>query len=275
MFEHIVWQSDRALLGNLVFRLEHYRNNQWDLGDQCFAFFKIKKIIDQYELAFSRRLKLMPQHVLEIGMWDGGSLAFWNEILHPEKIVGVDLKVREDSAYFLDYVRTQRLESKVRSCWGVDQADERALLRIVEQEFGGKLDMVVDDASHFYEPTLSSFQTLFPFLPPGGLYIIEDWAWEHWKEFHSPIHPWARYHSLSRLVFELVEATGTSQDLITSVEVFEGFIVIERGPIPASDISPLLLIDHIVRRPRFTALQRNLFGALAKLRGAARKNRAQ
>ena len=60
----------------------------------------------------------MPQHVLEIGMWDGGQSAFWNEILRPKKIVGVDLKVREDSAYFRDYVRTQRLELKVRSYWG-------------------------------------------------------------------------------------------------------------------------------------------------------------
>ena len=123
-----------------------------------------------------------------------------------------------------------RLESKVRSYWGVDQADERGLLRIVEQEFGGKLNMVMDDASHFYEPTLTSFQILFPLLPSGGLYIIEDWAWEHWKEFHSLSHPWAGYQSPTQLIFELVEATGTSQDLITSVEVFEGFTIIERGP---------------------------------------------
>ena len=93
----------------------------------------------------------------------------------------------------------------------------------MEQEFGGALDMVMDDASHIYESTLVSFQILFPLLPEGGLYIIEDWAWEHWTEFHSPSHPWSLQRSLTRLVYELIEATGTSQHLITSVEVFQGF----------------------------------------------------
>jgi len=265
MFERVLWRPDRMLLANLVFRLEHYKNDQWELGDRCFAFVKIKKLIDQYERAFSRRPGLKPRHILEIGMFDGGSLAFWHEILRPKKIVGVDLKAREDSAYFRDYVRTRGLESKVRSYWGTNQADERGLLRIVEEEFGGELDMVMDDASHFYEPTLASFQILFPLLPPGGLYIIEDWAWEHWKEFHSPHHPWARIQSPTRLIFELVEATGTSQDLITSVEVFEGFTIVERGPAPASDISPLILANHIARRPRVTALQSMLHRALRKL----------
>ena len=128
MFERILWQSGRALLRsrrtkpwwrfplreNLVFRLERDKNDQWDLGDQCFAFHKDKELIEEYERAFSRRPGLRPRHILEIGMWDGGSLAFWNEILHPEKIVGVDLNVREDSAYFRDYVQTRGLQSKVR-----------------------------------------------------------------------------------------------------------------------------------------------------------------
>ena len=248
MFERVLWQSDRALLENLVFRLERYKNDQWDLGDRCFIFHKVKELIDQYERAFSRRPGLRPRHILEIGMWDGGSLAFWNEILRPEKIVGVDLNAREDSAYFRDYAQTRGLQSTLRSYWGIDQADAQALLRIVEQEFGGALDMVMDDASHFYEPTLASFQILFPLLPEGGLYIIEDWAWEHWEEYHSPSHPWAGKRSLTPLVFELVEATGTSPRLITSVEVFQGFVIIERGPAPESNISPLVLAERIARR---------------------------
>jgi cephalosporin hydroxylase len=275
VFEQLLWRSDRVLLGKLVFRLEHYKNDQWELGDRCFAFFKIKELIDQYETAFLRRPGLKPRHLLEIGMWDGGSLAFWNEILHPDKIVGVDLNARKDSTYFRDYVQARGSESNLRSYWGTDQADERALLRIVEQEFGGALDMVMDDASHLYEPTLASFQILFPLLPAGGLYIIEDWAWEHWKEYDSPIHPWARHQSPTRLVFELIEATGTSQQLITSVEVFQGFTIVERGPALASDISPLLLADHIARRSPVPGLQRALYRAFAKLRSATGRNRGQ
>jgi hypothetical protein len=102
-------------------------------------------------------------------------------------------------------------------------------------------------------------------MPEGGLYIIEDWAWEHWKEFHSPFS-WAA-RSPTRLVFELIEATGTSQHLITSVEVFEGFIIVERGPAPASDVSPLLLADQIARRPPVTIWRqfRRLAGHVVRL----------
>ena len=81
---------------------------------------------------FRAALDLKPKHILELGMFDGGSLAFWNEILHPEKIVGVDLEARADSVYFRDYVRTRGLEKKVRTYWGTNQADYQALLRIVK-----------------------------------------------------------------------------------------------------------------------------------------------
>jgi hypothetical protein len=50
----------------------------------------------------------------------------------------------------------------------------------VAHEFSAPLDLVIDDASHIYGPTKASFQALFPLLRPGGLYLIEDWAWAHW-----------------------------------------------------------------------------------------------
>ena len=37
------------LLGDLVFRLQHTRNDDWELGDQCFVFYKVKPLVDQYE----------------------------------------------------------------------------------------------------------------------------------------------------------------------------------------------------------------------------------
>src|SRR5215207_423787 len=50
---------------------------------------------------------------------------------------------------------------------------------IVADEFGDEeLDLVIDDASHRLEPTRTSFETLFPRLRDGGLYLIEDWKWQ-------------------------------------------------------------------------------------------------
>ena len=66
----------------------------------------------------------------------------------------------------------------------------------MESDLGGGLDLVIDDGSHLAEPTRTSFDTLFPLLAPGGFYIIEDWAWEHWPEFQDPGHAWAAEESL-------------------------------------------------------------------------------
>ena len=75
---------------------------------------------------------------------------------------------------------TRDLGAVVRPYYGVDQADGDRLREIVAAEFRGEpIDLVVDDASHRYGATLASFETLFPLMRPGGLYVIEDWAGLH------------------------------------------------------------------------------------------------
>jgi len=246
MFESLVWQKDRLLYNGLVFRLEHYRSGDWDLGDECFVFYKIKKLVDQYEHFFASR-EFTCRHFLELGMWEGGSLPFWFEAFRPEKMVGIDLMERGDSAHFQRYVRERGLEQRIKTFWGVNQTDSQRLLNIAEAEFGSTIDLVLDDASHVYGPTLSSFETLFPLVRPGGLYIIEDWAWEHWPECHTPESSLARQEGLTRLIFEIMQAAGTSEALIKSVTVHEGFAAVERGNAPPADFK----LDHsIVTRPR-------------------------
>lgn len=234
-FEKLVWQPDRMLLNELVFRLEHYRNNRWELGDRCFVFYKIRHLVEQYARFFSHRPDFEAKQIFEIGMWDGGSVVFWSECFHPSKHAAVDLSEREDSAYFREYVASKNLQDRIKTYWGVDQGDAERLREVVSREFSRPLDLVLDDASHMYGPTKASFETLFPLLRPGGLYIIEDWAWGHWEEFQDPEHPWAGETPLTHLVVELVEATGSwqglsdSPPLIDNVTAYQGFTVVERG----------------------------------------------
>ncbi len=238
------------MLGDLVFRLEHYKNDDWSLGDECFRFFKIRELIDQYRDFFGRRPEFRPRHVMELGMWDGGSAAMWFEVLRPDRLVAVDLEAREDSPYFRRYVESNGLQGRILTHWGTDQADGHAIRRVVEEDLGASVDLVIDDASHLYEQTKASFECLFPMLGAGGLYIVEDWAWAHWPEFQTRRHPWAQHgRALTDLVFELVEATGSSKTFIANVTVYEGFVVVERGP-GDEDLSQFRLGDHIVR-PRW------------------------
>src|SRR5215212_120694 len=251
MFEHLTWLDDRVLLGDLVFRIEHARNDRWELGDRCFRFYKTRPLVEQYERFWSNRT-FRPRHMLEIGIWDGGSTAFWWEHLRPEKIIAIDLMDRADSAYFREYVERNELEGRVEPRWRTNQADRAQLRRIVEHDFGGVIDLVIDDGSHRYAPTKASFETIFPLMPAGGLYIVEDWAWEHDSGLQDPSFILGSDQGLSRLVREVIEAAGSSKTLIRSVTVFEGFAVIERGEDQLVDFR---LEDHITRRPWHSAAE--------------------
>ncbi len=247
MFERLTWLPDRARLGDLVFRLEPSRDGSWELGDDCFRFYKTRLLVEQFERFWSAT-SFRPRRMLEIGIWDGGSAAFWFEHLRPERMAAIDLGNRDDSPYFRRYVASRKLEGRLVTRWRTDQGDRAALREIVERDLGGKLDLVIDDGSHLDGPTRASFEALFPLLPPGGLYIIEDWAWEHWPEFQDPGHGWAAEQGLTVLVNDLVAATGSSKSFIRNVTVYEGFAVVERGD-GSEDLRDFRLADHILRRP--------------------------
>jgi hypothetical protein len=248
MFDRLVWREDRMLLDDLVFRLEHHRSDRWELGQECFGFYKIKPLVDQYARFWSRLARFRARNVLELGIWDGGSVAFWFESLGPEKHVGIDNQERTDSDYFRHYVASRGLKERIRTYWQTDQADRPRLREIVADEFGGPLDLVIDDASHMYGPTRASFEALFPLLRPGGLYIVEDWAWAHWREFQALDHPWANETALTQLVVEFVELAGSSTELIGGVTVFQGFVAVERGEAQIEDHT-FDIESYISRRP--------------------------
>jgi len=186
-FASLSWERDRVIRGGWVFRLESARDDPTcDLRENCFRLHKTKQLIDEYQNYLSREPDFRPKNKFELGIWEGGSVAFWSECFRPQMHVAVDILQKADTEYFKSYVRSREPAQHVKTYWGVDQADRFRLKQIVESEFNSPLDLVIDDASHTYKATKTSFETLFPMLRPGGIYVIEDWAWVHWKEFVEP-----------------------------------------------------------------------------------------
>lgn len=62
--------------------------------------------------------------------------------------------------------------------WRGSQADADFLAEVHAD--AGDFDVIVDDASHISSLTITSFQLLWPYLKPGGIYIVED--------LHSSFH---------------------------------------------------------------------------------------
>jgi predicted O-methyltransferase YrrM len=184
--------------------------------------------------------------VVELGIAAGGSTALVSLLFRPALLIAFEL--RADPIVALEeFIRRSDLSGPVLPCYGVDQSDRERVAEIVDvQRAGRPLDLVIDDASHEYEETVASFETLFPRLRAGGLYVIEDWEAHdlysaafagqigHDEELRARLvseldQGRAVKPPLSRLVIELVLARAVRSAPVREVRVTEHWVLIERG----------------------------------------------
>jgi len=99
----------------------------------------------------------------------GGSVRMWRRYFRQAQIVGLDI---EDKS-FLDRPRLTTVLG--------DQTDAAVLEGVIERF--GTPRVVVDDGSHRPEDIIATFEILFPQLPDGAVYAIEDTQTSYWPEF--------------------------------------------------------------------------------------------
>jgi hypothetical protein len=169
-----------------------------------------------------------PLKMLEIGVFQGGSLELWRDYFGPAAtLFGVDI----------DPACAGRVSppNQVR----IGSQDDPAFLASVVDEMGG-LDIVLDDGSHIGRHQEASFRALFPRLRDGGLYVIEDLHSAYWpggleggyrragtgielvKTLVDDMH--ARFHKKgARLAADIV-----------GLHVYDSVAFIEKGPAVAT-----------------------------------------
>ena len=219
-----------------------------DLGHSTRDRFKIRKdhglVLDYAEILSGFR----GANVIEVGIANGGSAALMSLLAAPRKLVAIDLT--ETRVEALDeFIADRALEGRVKAFYGIDQADRSRLDYLIESEFDDAVDLVIDDASHRLEETRATFESLFPRLRPGGLYVIEDWNHDHLvgrsiaealndpersveveREILDRLGDGERPQPLSRLVLELVLAQAESEHVMTEVRVDHRNVCVRRGP---------------------------------------------
>lgn len=109
---------------------------------------------------FFEPIRYQELNIMEIGIWEGGSLKTWRDYFCHSLIFGIDYE--DKSQYDGDGIKT----------YIGDQNDVAGLVNIVKGM--PELDIIIDDASHRSPHMISSFEALFPLLKSGGYYIIED-----------------------------------------------------------------------------------------------------
>lgn len=175
--------------------------------------------------------EIKPKHVLEIGLFQGGSLVFFGEVASPETIVGLELSETPITA--LDqYARDKADRTHVKIYYGVNQSDRDRVRGILDDDFGEQLiDLVIDDASHYLDATKASFEEVFPRIRPGGCYVIEDWSWE-FMDFTDSRMPPPSGEPLRPMVLDLVGAAGVPGSGVAEVRADLNLVMVFRSEAP-------------------------------------------
>jgi len=165
---------------------------------------KSEDYLNFYESLFAS-VHLEPLNIVEVGVYKGGSLLMFAEYFPNARILGIDRN--EPTTRFHELAKARSLGDRVKTEQG-SQSDINFLQRAINAHFGSsQIDLVIDDASHFYHHTKVTFDYLFPnYLKSGGHYIIEDWGCGYWPKW--PDGNANGRNGLPRLVKELIDLTA-------------------------------------------------------------------
>jgi len=122
---------------------------------------KWKHYFDIYDKHFSR-FRNRKVHILEIGVYHGGSLQMWKDYFgHQARIYGVDINPD-----------CKKLEEEQISIF-IGSQEDRLFLRSLKNKIP-KLDILIDDGGHTMKQQITTFEELYEHIQPDGIYLCED-----------------------------------------------------------------------------------------------------
>lgn len=193
--------------GRLIHKWEHY--------------------FEVYEAHFER-FRGREVHVMEIGVFNGGSLQMWKHYFGPRAhVYGVDVNP----------ACRQFEEERVRVLVG-DQAD-RGFLRNLRREVP-RVDILIDDGGHRMDQQTATFEELFPHISEDGIYLCEDLHTSYLPEFGGGyrrpgtfietakglVDQLNAWHTRDPDAFEVDDFTLSAH----SMHFYPGMLVIEKRP---------------------------------------------
>ncbi len=198
-------------------------NPLWKFFEARQAGRGIWKWTHYFDVYHSHLKKFVGQevHIVEIGIYSGGSLEMWREFLGPKcHIYGVDI-APECRSY----------EGKDTKVFIGDQAD-RGFWKTFRSQVP-RVDVVIDDGGHAPFQQIATLEELLPHMHPGGVFVCEDIHGRH-NRFASYIG--GLIDSLNegnpRMQPELSQMASAFQSWIHSIHHYPFITVIEKRDQP-------------------------------------------
>jgi hypothetical protein len=166
-------------------------------------------------------------HILEIGVYSGGSLEMWRHYFGPNcRVYGVDIE-EACKCYENDYTEIFIGDQANRNFWKTFK--ERVPV----------IDILIDDGGHQPEQQIVTLEEMLPHLRPGGVYLCEDIIIEHngFAAFMQGVVNSFNAHRGSDAAAGI--STTEFQSWIRSVHFYPFVTVLEKGDSPVQQfISP-------------------------------------
>jgi len=210
-------------------------------GAATYLYGDTDKWAHGYTTAYQRHFRSLRYRrncVWEIGVGSeshrtrgGGSLRIWRDFFPRSRIIGVDIHKKDlDLGNRVDVVVA-------------DQASVTDLERLVK-DFGTP-NVVIDDGSHMAQHAWVTFSFLWPLMPTGSVYAIEDLHTSYWPSFGGDPESPSRETAIGLVkhlvdVVQLVDPTfdwgfgGPPKvkdpvQSLTSMHLYPGLVVLTKG----------------------------------------------
>lgn len=200
----------------------YFYNNRGRLIDKWIHYFEI------YDRHLSR-YRNTDVHVVEFGVFKGGSLQMWKHYFGPHAhIYGVD--INEECKQFE--------EEQVQIHIG-DQ-ENREFLRDLAQHIP-RIDILIDDGGHTMKQQIATFEELYPLIAEDGIYIGEDLHTSYWPAYGGGLRKKGSFIEFSKRMIDRLNAwhyyerNPESLDRIAkttySLHYYDSVLVVEKRPI--------------------------------------------
>jgi len=205
---------------------QYFLRNQGRLIHKWHHYFEI------YHRHFARFRGRSPV-VLEVGVFQGGSLQMWREYFGRGcTIVGIDVNPG-----------CKRFEDEATTILIGDQADP-AFLADVRRRFP-RVDILIDDGGHVMEQQIITFGELYHHLQPSGVYLCEDVHTSYLPSYGGGLRRPGTFIEFSKALIDGLHAWYMPQDSridaftrgTYSIIFYDSIVVIERRPIDAPRVS--------------------------------------
>lgn len=197
---------------------EFFKNNNKNSIHKWLHYFEI------YDFWF-KKYKNKQVVILEIGVYQGGSLNMWRDYFGKEALI-----------YAIDINPLCKQFETENTKILIGSQEDRNFLRLVISQLP-KIDIIIDDGGHTMKQQTTAFEELYVHLNDGGIYVCEDLHTSYWSSYGGGYQNKKSFIEYSKKLIDYIHAWHIDQKELSinfftnntySLHYYDSILVIEK-----------------------------------------------